>query len=62
MSFHERFLKSKNLRFLTESNISVEPEKLLKEGTFNIYDACVQIIQVQQQHWRKLRSYFLSPH
>lgn len=62
MSFHQRFLKSKNLHFLTESNVSVEPEKFLKDGTFNTYDVCVESIQVQHQPWGRLRSNFLKMH
>ena len=57
MSFRQRFLKSKNLHFL---NVSVEPEKLLKGGTFNTYDAYIERIQLQHQRWRKLRSNFLG--
>lgn len=44
MSFPQRFLRSKNLHFLTESNVSVESDKLLKSGNFNTCDACVECL------------------
>lgn len=50
MSFHQRFLKTKNLHFPSESNASVQPEKLLKGDTFNTSDACAEGSQVKHKH------------